>query len=81
MKHGMYQPIVKINLCYFHYLNDTIWADYKSLTSGSCPKQKIIFTATLVKTPEMYFSTYSCYWKTKLVHSIKYCITHRGNAT
>lgn len=49
MKHGMYQPIVKINLCYFHYLNDTIWADYKSLTSGSCPKQKIIFTATLVK--------------------------------
>lgn len=55
MKHGMYQSIVKINLCYFHYLNDTIWAGYKSLTSGSHPKHKIIFTAMLVKLPKCTF--------------------------
>lgn len=49
MKRRMYQSTVKINLCYFNYLSNTTWADYKSLTSGNHPTQKIIFTAMLVQ--------------------------------
>lgn len=67
MKHRTYQSIVKMNLCYFHYLSNTTWADYKSLTSGNHPTQKIM--AMLLKLLKYTFPFNSCYWKTKLLHN------------
>lgn len=63
MKHGMYQPIIKINLCCSHYLNETTCANYKKpgFQESPNPNDHLFNHITVKQIAEVYFSTYSCY--------------------